>query len=461
MQVTEVAAEGLKREYKVTVAASEIEDRVQTRLRKLAKTAKVPGFRPGKVPVSLLRKQYGKSIMGEILEQAVDEGSRKAIDENSLKPALRPKYEIVSFDDGSDLEFSMNLEILPEVPDVDPKAIPLVRQTASVEEEQIQKSLDNLARARREYKAVETPRPCALEDQILIDFVGTVDGEEFDGGKAEDFELDLGAGRMIPGFEEQIVGSSVGDDVTVEVTFPEDYGAEHLAGKAASFAVKVKEVREAQAVAIDDELAKQFGADSLDALKNRIRERIEVDYKQASRAKLKRQLLDRLAEAHDFGVPQGMVDLEFEAIWKQLEDEMKRTGSTFAEGEPAEGEQTEEEARKEYRDIAERRVRLGLILSDVGMKNEVKVEPQELQQAVFEQARRYPGQEREVFDYFRNNTAALETLRAPLFEDKVVDYMIELASVTDETVSVEQLMRDPDEEETPAAKADGDGKGEV
>ncbi|MCB1833535.1 MAG: trigger factor, partial [Geminicoccaceae bacterium] len=208
----------------------------------------------------------------------------------------------------------------------------------------------------------------------------TVDGEEFDGGKAEDFELDLGAGRMIPGFEEQIVGSSVGDDVTVEVTFPEDYGAEHLAGKAASFAVKVKEVREAQAVAIDDELAKQFGADSLDALKNRIRERIETDYKQASRAKLKRQLLDRLAEAHDFGVPQGMVDLEFEAIWKQLEDEMKRTGSTFAEGEPAEGEQTEEEARKEYRDIAERRVRLGLILSDVGMKNEVKVEPQELQQ---------------------------------------------------------------------------------
>ncbi|MCB1972164.1 MAG: trigger factor [Geminicoccaceae bacterium] len=453
MQVTEVAAEGLKREYKVTVAASEIEDRVQSRLKKLAKTAKIPGFRPGKVPVSLLRKQYGRSVMGEVLEQAVDEGSRRAISDNALKPALRPKVEVTSFNDGADLEFRMDVEILPEVPSVDPASLILTRQVTEVSEDQLAKSLDNLARVRRQYKAVETPRPSAKDDQIVIDFVGTVDGVEFDGGKAEDFELDLGAGRMIPGFEDQLVGKNAGEDVTVDVTFPEEYGAEHLAGKPASFAVKVKEIREAAPVVIDDELAKQFGADTLDELKTRLKERIGSEFAQASRSKLKRQLLDRLAEQFDFEVPQGMVDLEFEAIWTQLEEEMKRTGQNFGDG-----EQSEEETRKEYRSIAERRVRLGLILSDVGTKNDVKVEPQELQRALVEQARAYPGKEREVFDYFRNNAAALEQLRAPIFEDKVVDYMIERASVTDENVSAEELMRDPDDEETPADRKDGEDK---
>ena len=445
MQVTEVTAEGLKREYKIIVAADEIESKVSERLKKLAKTAKVPGFRPGKVPVSLLRKQHHKALMGEALEQAVDEGSKKAIADNELKPALRPKIEVTSFDEGADLEFKLDLEVLPTVPELDVKTIALTRQVAEVSEERVRESLERLAAGQKDYKPVTEARETAAGDQVLIDFEGRLDGELFEGGAAEDFELELGGGRFIPGFEDQLIGKNVGDDVMVEVTFPEDYGAAELAGKAATFAVKIKELRQGEPVPVDDELAKKMGLEDLADLEKRIRERTAEAHKQASRAKLKRQLLDKLAESHDFGVPQGMVDLEFDAIWKQLVDEMERTGTTFAAG-----EQSEEDARKEYRDIAERRVRLGLILSEIGTKNEITVEPQELQQALMAQARRFPGQEREVFEFYRSNAAALEQLRAPIFEDKVVDFIIELAQVSEETVSVDELMRDPDEEETPA-----------
>ncbi|MCB2053154.1 MAG: trigger factor [Geminicoccaceae bacterium] len=449
MQVTEVAAEGLKREYKVTVAADEIEGRVDQRLKKLAKTAKMPGFRPGKVPLGLLRKQYGRSVMGEVLEQAVEEGSRKAIDDNELRPALRPNIEVTSFDDGKDLEFKMDLEVLPAVPEVDLGTIALERQVADVDPEQVRKSLENLARAKRDFKPAEDGRAAAAGDRLLIDFKGTLEGEPFEGGSAENHTLDLGSNRMIPGFEDQLIGRRAGEEVTVDVTFPENYGAAELAGKPARFAVTIKEIRTAEPVAIDDELAKQFGADDLAALETMLTERLAADQAGAARAKLKRQLLDKLAEAHDFPVPAGMVDLEFEAIWKQLTDEMQRAGSSFDEG-----EETEAKAREEYRRIAERRVRLGLLLSDVGTKNEVTVEPQELQQALLAQARRFPGEERKVFDYFRNNQAAIEQLRAPIFEDKVVDFIISKAQVTEKKVSVEELMRDPDEE-TDAATEGG------
>ena len=453
MQVTQVAADGLKREFRVVVPAGEIEERVQTRLKKLVQTIRMPGFRPGKAPLSLLKKQYGRSVMGEVLEEAVDEGSRQAIDDNSLKPALRPKIEVTSFDEGKDLEFSLGVEVLPEVPSVDLDAIELTRLSAEPDEARIERGIEGFARARATYKAPETPRPAREGDQVVIDFEGFIDGEAFEGGKAEGFRLVLGSDSMIPGFEAGIVGAEIGEERTVEATFPAEYGQPQLAGRTAQFKVTVKEIQEAEPFTIGDEWAKGLGFDDLASLRQLFRDRVEQDFRVASRQRLKRALLDKLAAAHSFDVPPGMVDLEFQAIWKQLEDEMKRTGQTFE----AEG-QTEEQAREEYRAIAERRVRLGLLLSDIGTRNEVKVEPQELQQAVIAQAQRFPGQERQVIEYFRNNATALEQLRAPLFEDKVVDFIVGRAKVEDQTVTPEELMRDPDDE--PAARPAGAGEPE-
>jgi trigger factor len=450
MQVTQVAADGLKREFRVVVPAGEIEERVQTRLKKLVQTVRLPGFRPGKAPISLLKKQYGRSVMGEVLEEAVDEGSRQAIDSNSLKPALRPKIEVKSFDEGKDLEFSLGLEVLPEVPAVDLDAIELTRLTAQPDEARIDRGIEGFAQSRAKYAAPETPRAAVDGDQVVIDFEGSIDDVPFEGGKAEGFRLTLGSNSMIPGFEAGILGAEPGEERTIEATFPAEYGQPQLAGKTARFKVAVKEVLAPEAYSIGDDWAKGLGFDDLAALRQLFRDRVEQDFKAASRQRLKRALLDRLAASHSFEVPAGMVDLEFQAIWKQLEDEMKRTGQTFE----SEG-QTEEEARAEYKSIAERRVRLGLLLSDIGTSNEVKVEPQELQQAMIAQAQRFPGQERQVLDYFRNNPNALEQLRAPLFEDKVVDFIVGRAKIDEQTVTPEELMRDPDDE-TPTPKAGGD-----
>ena len=447
MQVTELSADGLKREFKVVVQADEIEDRVTRRLDELRQKIRMPGFRPGKVPVALLRKQYGRSVMGEVLEQAVNQGSQKAISEHELRPALQPKIEVTSFDEGADLEFTMALEVLPKVPPIDLKAIELTRLSAEVDEAAIGKALDNLARRAQEFAPPETPRPSQEGDRVTIDFEGTIDGTPFEGGKAEDFPLVLGGGFMIPGFESQLIGAAKGDERTLEVTFPDDFPKAELAGKAARFAVTVKEVEEPKPVAIDDDLAKGQGFEDLAALKAAIRASIEREYGQIARMRLKRALLDHLAEHHQFPVPAGMVDLEFEAIWKQLQEERQRAGEDPAEG------KSEDELREEYRAIAERRVRLGLILSDIGQSNELKVEQNELNAAVMAQARRYPGQEQKVVEFFRSNPQAIEQLRAPLYEDKVVDFVVQMATVTEQTVAVEELMRDPDDDGAAAPTA--------
>lgn len=441
MQVTELSAEGLKREYKVVVEAAEIEGQVAHRLEELKGRVRMPGFRPGKVPISLLRKQYGRSIMGEVLEQAVNRGSQKAIADHDLRPALRPKIEVTSFDEGADLEFTMAVEVLPEVPEVDLKAIELTRQVAEVGEDTVAQALERFAKRFQEYEAPAEPRPSRTGDRLIIDFEGRIDGEPFEGGKAEDMPLVLGSGFLLPGFEEQLTGVEAGAEVTIETTFPENYPNPDLAGKAATFAVKVKEIAEPKPVVLDDDLAKGQGFDSLEALKTAIRDSFAREYAQASRAKVKRALLDHLAEHYRFEVPPGMVDLEFEAIWKQLKDEMERTGESFPEG------KSEDEVKEEYRAIAERRVRLGLILSDIGQKNELKVESHELNAAIMEQARRYPGQEQQVVEFFRNNPQAVEQLRAPLYEDKVVDFILQMANVTEQQVTPEELMADPDAEE--------------
>jgi trigger factor len=438
MQVTELSAEGLKREYKVVVQAAEIEHQVAHRLEELKGRIRMPGFRPGKVPVALLRKQYGRSVMGEVLEQAVNQGSQQAIADHELRPALRPKIEVTAFDEGADLEFTMALEVLPDVPQVDLKQIELVRPVAEVSDETLARSLDQFAKRFQEYAPLAEPRPSQAGDRLIIDFEGRIDGEVFEGGKAEDFALVLGSGFMLPGFEDQLTGVAAGADVTVNVAFPEAFPNPELAGKPAIFTVKVKQVEEPKPLVLDDDLAKGQGFDDLDALKTAIRESIGRDYAQVSRARLKRALLDRLAESCRFDVPGGMVDLEFEAIWKQLKEEMERTGEALPEG------KSEDDLKEEYRAIAERRVRLGLILSDIGQKNELKVEQPELNNAMMEQARRYPGQEQKVLQFFRSNPSALEQLRAPLYEDKVVDFIFQMANLSEKKVTPEELMADPD-----------------
>ena len=445
MQVTELSAAGLKREYKVVVQAAEIEHQVAHRLEELKSKIRMPGFRPGKVPVTLLRKQYGRSVMGEVLEQAVNQGSQKAIAEHELRPALRPKIEVTSFDEGADLEFTMALEVLPEVPEVDLKQIDLVRPVAEVSDATLARSLDSFAKRFQEYAPPEPPRPSQAGDRLIIDFEGRVDGEVFEGGKAEDFPLVLGSGFVLPGFEEQLTGVEAGAELTLDVAFPETFPNADLAGKPATFAVEVKAVEEPKPVVLDDDLAKGQGFDDLDALKTAMRDGLAREYAQVSRARLKRALLDRLAESCRFEVPDGMVDLEFEAIWKQLKEEMERTREPLPEG------KSEDDLKAEYRAIAERRVRLGLILSDIGQKNELKVEQHELNHAIMDQARRYPGQEQKVLDFFRNNPSALEQLRAPLYEDKVVDFILQMANVSEQKVTPEELMADPDEGEAAGA----------
>lgn len=449
MQVTEIAAEGLKREFKVTVPASEIETRVQTRLERLAKTIRLPGFRPGKAPLPLLKKQYGRSILGEVLEEAVDEGSKRTIGDNQLRPALRPKIEVTSFDEGQDLEFELKLEVLPEVPQVELGSLVLTRPVAEPPAERVAEALESFAKARQKFEPIAEPRPAQQGDQVVIDFVGRIDGEVFEGGSGEAFPLRLGAGTMIPGFEDQIVGAMPGEAREVDVTFPADYGHADYAGKAASFMVTVKEIKAPVAFTLDEEWAQSLGFDTLVEVQETFQKRFAEEYRGISRARIKRELLDRLAEGYPFDVPQGMVDLEFEAIWKQITDEMQTAGKGFEDA-----GKSEDELKVEYRAIAERRVRLGLLLADIGSKNEIKVEGEELQQAVMREAMRYTGQERKVLEFFKSNPAALEQLRAPIFEDKVCDFIFTRAQVTERQVTPEELMKDPDEDEAgPAAEA--------
>lgn len=449
MQVTELSADGLKRQYKVVVPAAEIEERVNGKLEEIKKTVRMPGFRPGKVPLGLLKKQYGRSVLGEIVEQSVNEGSQKAIAEHELRPALKPQIEVTRFDEGQDLEFQMDVEVLPKVPDVDLKALEIEKPVAKVSDDELNRALDDFRRQHATWRAPEPARPAAEGDRVTVDFVGKIDGAPFEGGSAEAMPIELGRARMIPGFEEQLIGVELGAKPTLEISFPEGYAKEDLAGKAATFDVEVKAVEEAELPELDDAFAETIGFSGADELKEAFRARLQERYDQASRFKAKRALLDKLADGHVFDVPKGMVDMEFEAIWKQLTDEMERHGQSFEES-----GKTEDDTKAEYRAIAERRVRLGLILSEIGSTNDVQVTPDELARAVADQARRYPGQEKEVFEFFQQNAQAREQLRAPVFEDKVVDFILQMAPVTTREVGAEALMRDPDEDDDAAPDAE-------
>ncbi|MBF0267085.1 MAG: trigger factor [Alphaproteobacteria bacterium] len=447
MQVTETNVDGLKRSYKVTVPAGQIETLLVGRLTEVGKQAKVPGFRPGKIPMPILRKKYGSSVMSEVLEQAVNQGASQAVTENNLKLAMRPNIEVTSFAEGGDLEFTVALETLPEFTPMDFKSITLERLKVEAQESEIAEALEQFAQSRSTSEAVTDDRPSQSGDIVVIDFVGKLGDEAFQGGTAEGYELELGSNTFIPGFEEQLIGVKVGAEVKVNVTFPEAYQNDKLAGQAAVFEVKLHGLKKKVPAKVDDEMAKTMGLENLDAVKKAIKEQIERDYERLARMKLKRALLDKLADGHDFPVPAGLQDSEFQAIWKQIEE--AKAKDQLDEADKA---KSEDELKAEYQAIAARRVRLGILLAEVGRLNNVQIQQDDLNRALVAEARRFPGQEAMVFKYYRENPDAIEALKAPLLEEKVVDFILELAQISDKPSSRDELMQDDDAPAQPSDK---------
>ncbi|WP_430395302.1 trigger factor [Ferrovibrio sp.] len=438
MQITEVSAQGLKREYKVVINAAALDAVVSEKLEQLRQRVNMPGFRPGKAPAALVKKQYGRALLGEAMEEQVNSALKDTIEGKGLKPAMQPKVEITSFEEGKDLECSLTIELLPEIEPGDFKQIKLERMTVEIGEAEVDEFVAKIAENQKTYETVE--RAAEKGDQILLDFSGSVDGVKFDGGTAEKYPLVLGSNSFIPGFEDQLIGKAVGEPVTVNVTFPENYGNSDLAGKAAVFDCTIREVKAGQQATVDDEFAKRFGLGSLQELRENVKRDLGQEYKGLSRLQLKRSLLDQLADGHQFEVPPGMVELEFDQIWKEVTSDEARFKAELAEE-----KKTEEELKAEYTKIAERRIRLGLLLSEVGRRNNIEVKPEEVTKAMIEQARRFPGQERQVMEYFQKNPEASASLRAPIFEDKVIDFIVEMASVTEKPVSKEELTKAAEE----------------
>ncbi|MBT3305022.1 MAG: trigger factor [Alphaproteobacteria bacterium] len=459
MQVTETKSEGLSREFKVALPAKDIEEKISFRLNELAKTVSLPGFRPGKVPVAVLRQKYGPSVMGEILEQAVNDSSQQAMAEKGLRPAMQPEIEIDSFEDGKDLEYTISVEILPEITPTDFSKITLERLVPNTNEAEIVNVLENLAKSNGSTNTVSEDRKSKEGDVLMIDFLGRVDGVEFAGGKAEGYELTLGSGTFIPGFEDQLTGTKAGDKVDVKVTFPENYGAAELSGKDAVFEVTVHELRGTEPCAIDDELAKKVGMETLDALKNSIREEQEREFNNMARMTLKRELLDKLADGHDFEVPGKLLEREFDSIWSQFEEQRKAAAESD-QPDPEDDGKSDDEQKKDFREIAERRVRLGLLMSEVGRVNNVEISQEDLNKQMMAEARNHPGREQEVFEYFKNNPQAMEQLSAPVYEEKVVDFILEKAKVTDKKAPMDDLIKalETDGDDKPKAKSKAKAK---
>jgi trigger factor len=448
MQIIETNTDGLKREFKVVVPAKEVQDRIEGRLTELGRRIRLPGFRPGKVPLPLLKQRYGQSVRGEVLEQTVNDSSAKVISDRGLRAAGQPRIEILSQVGEGDLEYKLAVELIPDISPVDFKTLTFERLVVDVPENDVTEAIERAAKRLRKSNPVEPPRPAQSGDVVVIDFVGRTDGTEFPGGSATGHYLELGGGSFIPGFEEQLIGASAGDHRDVTVTFPADYPNDKLAGKAAEFAVDVKEIREPAPIEVNDELAKALGATDVANLHETIRQRLGNEYVAVSRSRLKRQLLDVLAERHQFEVPPGLVESEFSAIWSQIEADRAR-----GRLDPEDAGKSEEQLKQEYRDIAIRRVKLGLLLSEVGRLNNIQVSNDELSRAIVNEARRHPGSERQVIEYYQKSPQALIQLRAPLYEDKVVDFILELATMNERKVSPEELTKAVNESATPAPRA--------
>jgi len=452
MQIVEKSGEGLSRVYGVTVTAADLGQKLDARIKEIAPQLKLKGFRPGKVPTAHVRRLYGKSLMSEVIEQALTESSQKVLSDNNLRPASQPDLQPSSdmekvLAGQEDLAFDMAIEVMPDFEPVDPATLSLERPVYAPTDAEIDEAMADLAKQNRTY-ATRTGKSVKAKDgdMLVIDFIGRIDGEAFEGGAATDANLVLGSGQFIPGFEEQLVGAKLGAEVTVKVNFPEDYQAEKLKGKAAEFEVTVKDVQAPVDAPADDEFAKRLGLPDLETLKTALRTQLEGNYTSASRFKLKRALLDALDKGHDFPLPPRMVEAEFAVIWQQVEADKEKDGLS-----PEDEGKSEDQLKAEYRKIAERRVRLGLVLAEIGRKHNISVTDEELAQAMRAEAMRYRGQEQQIFDLLRNNPNAQAQLRAPVYEDKVVDLLFGLAQVADKPVSKDELMA---EDEMPEGYAE-------
>jgi trigger factor len=533
MNVTETSTEGLKREFKITVPASEVDEKVTRRLGEIGQSVRIPGFRPGKVPMTMLRQRYGPAVRGEVLETTVQDSSAEAMREQNLRPALPPRVEIVSAAEGADFEYKISLEVLPDMPEPDFAALGLEKLVAEVPDDDVEKAVERVAESQRKTEVVE--RPAEIPDLVVADVVGRCGEDEIAGSRGEDRQIELGAEGLLPGFAEQLVGAVAGDKRDVKVTFPAEYGNPELAGKEGVFEVTVKEVRHRLPAAIDDELAKAIGLETLAELRQEVRQRMQRDYDGITRQRLKQGLLDKLAERYDFPVPPGMIEMEFNSIWAQYEADKERlkenaeqsaAGAVGAAGEgpidaaaviapeetalegasdrvppstevgqsgqhqtharhalppegaaespidaaaivapeetalegasdvaaAAEGDEDDDKAKEEFRRVAERRVRLGLLLAEVGRNNNITVTQEELNQALAQEARRVPGYERQVIDYYRKNPDAVNHLRAPIFEEKVVDFIVELAKPDERKVTPQELMKSAEPDSEPGSE---------
>ena len=444
MQVTETLSEGLKRAYTVVVPAADIETRRAARLASLGKTLNLPGFRPGKIPTSVVKQRYGTAVNAEVLEQSVTEATQQVLTDRGLRPALQPKVDLVTQDASgdTDLEFKVELEVLPEIAVPAFDSIGLTRLKAEVAPETLDKALADIAQRNRTLEPIPPEelgdRGAAKGEILTVDYIGRIDEAEFPGGTGNDIEVEIGGTGFIPGFSEQLEGMKPGETRNIEVNFPAEYGVPTLAGKLATFQVTAKTLNRAVVPAVDDELAKKLAFEDLAEMRDTVSRRIQAEYDQLSRLRLKRQLLDALADTVTFGSPEGMVEQEFSQIWQRLEADRKA-------GQLDDDDKTkdEETLRSEYRAIAERRVRLGLLLAEIGRANSITVSQDEMTRAMRTEAMRYRGQEQQVFEFFRQNPRAADTLRGPLFEEKVIDFILESAKVEEKSATPEELAAEP------------------
>ena len=446
MQVTETKSEGLSRTFSVTVPAEELSQKLDARIEEIRPKMNLKGFRPGKVPASHVKRMFGKSIMGELIETIVGEANQKALEDARIRPASDPHPHFDETEDmekvlagEADLSYELHVDAMPEFEPVDPSTISIERPVTKVDDAAVNEALERIAEQNKQFEARGKTAKARDGDVVVVDFVGKIDGEPFEGGAAEDSSIEIGAGRFIPGFEEQLIGVKTGEETEIEVTFPEDYGAEHLAGKPAVFEITVKEVRAPKETTIDDAFAEGLGFDDLDKLKGLVTDQLQNELDSASRMKAKRALLDKLDEAHAFDLPPKMVDAEFGQIWQQFEQE-RESGNVSQE----DAGKDDDTLKDEYRKIAERRVRLGLVLAEIGQAEGVTISEEEVQQALIAEARKFPGQERQVIEFFQKNPNAMAQLRAPIYEDKVVDLLLERVEVTDTEVDRETLMAEDD-----------------
>jgi trigger factor len=453
MQVTETLAEGLKHEFQISVPAADLDAKADARLVDLKDKVRLNGFRPGKVPVSHLKKVYGRSVMAETIDQTIRDTNSQIFTERGFRLATEPKItmptetkEVEQLLSGkSDLTYTVSIEVVPTIKLADFKTFALDKPVADVTDAEVDESIQRIADQNRAYGAKDEGAKAETGDRVTINFKGTINGVPFDGGTGENIQVVIGAGQFIPGFEEQLIGIGAGETRTLKVSFPKNYASEKLAGQPAEFETTATVIEKPLPTEVNEDFAKTLGLESLDKLKEAVRARLGAEFAGATRQRVKRALLDRLDESHKFEAPSSLIDDEFNLMWNSIKAEMESSGKTFADENT-----TEEAAKDEYRKIADRRVRLGLVLSEIGEKNKITVTDDEVSRAVIERARQMPGREKEVWDYYRNNAQALAQLRAPIFEDKVVDFILELANVSEKKVSREELFKDDDAEKTAA-----------